>query len=992
MKKVFLRILITILILFCVFIVGLYFLFSSSYFIKSYLFPALTSATGVRISAEEVHISHFLSEIKLKNYSIELGSDVVMDGAFAYFKYDLWNLVRGRININDLVLSKARVCIKNEDRDIRAKRAHKPKKANLEVAKQKSKTGFEVNIRNIKINDSELQYNYFASNSKKSINTHLNGINLSVSELGTSKNSKADFSFSFCMSNKDYYEVDVKKIEGSLDFTTENWNFSNFELLAYFNEISGNNKSKKFDNGNLALDLKINNNGMNYVIDKFVLNDLSKNDLSLLKLDLTGKVSFNPLNVLTKIKDLKISSKILNIIGSFWELDFGKTEIDYAGSFWDTDASIGFDGSLKLNDFSFLRSHFNCLGKHTVNLKVLGGLSYNYSNKSYKTDKLNLVINEKNNEILDLKIDNPVNLAWDNNNPVFLNNDSGDINLKAKNFDLSILENILCRYFRVLELKGSLNSNLNLKLQNKKEILLKGNINLSKGWAIYNKLQFKEIDLKQSIDLLIEPFNELLINNSRTEITANSKEALDFITEGNINFSQGKGNLKIKFSKINGQGINNFPGSPAEMLAINDVNINGFVDYTYSKEGDNFSLKSKLKGEGLKFFLKKNSPFIPKISGNMEFDVVRNGSELDFKKYICNLYLPDGKLGNLAADGKIFLYGQGNSKLNLYSEGIRFKELITAFNSLAGNFDINFDDMRFDTKLILKDIKFGPYLTFDCESEIGIDNGVINADPIFLLMNGEPVFGKVVYNFKEEKNNNFNFAGNATNIDLKPILRTFDQKAYSNSKGRIGSFSMNIRGKGFSLRDLEKNLKGDLYFTCKNISLPDNPEKNNYIKLLFIPIEVIAQMNELFGNVNLRVFFTDLVKYSKDIFSQMKNLDLKYGVVYVVAEDGKINFKQCVFRGNGNPISWLKFKGSLGFDKSVNLVSRMKLNDCYIIPLHISGTVKNPKPNMLDFMKFIEDQVYASAKNGVQDIFWLPDTIFEKIFYNTDIFFQSIIP
>ncbi len=992
MKKIILRLLITILVLFCLFAVGLYFAFSSPYFIKSYLFPALTNATGVKISAEEVYLSHHSTEIRLENYSIEFSQDFAIDGKFASFKYDFWNLIKGKINIYDLVLNNARVNIKTKDREVKAKQAHKLKGANTEIVKKKSSSGFDVNIKNIVINDSELQYSYISSNSKKSINIHLNDINILVPELGTNKSSKVKFNFSLGLRNQDYYKIGVEHVKGNLDFTTENLNILSFNLSTYFNEISGSNKSEKFDNKNLLLDLRINKSGVDYIVDKFVLNDFSKNDQNLLNLNLRGKFSIAPLNLITKISSLNISPNVLNVIGSFWELNFGKTNINYSGSFCCTGANVGFDGNLKLSEFSFFRSHFNCLGNHTIDLNALGNLSYNYVNGSYKTDKLNLVINEKNNEILNLDIDNPASLIWKNENPVFLDNSFTGISVKTRDFDLSILESIFCRYFSIQQLKGILNSNLILTSESEKKVLLKGNIDLSEGGAVYDKLRFKKINFKQSFDLLIKSFNELLINNLKTTIKADSALALKFSTEGYINFSQEKGDLKIKFDKITGRGVNNLPGSPAEMLAIKDVNIDGFIDYAYTKGGSDFSIKSKLQGGGLKFFLKKGFPIIPILSGNMEVYIVKKGSELELKKYICNLYMPDRKFGNLAADGKIFLYGPGNSKLNLYSEGIRLKELITAFNSIAGSFNINFDDMRFDTKLVLKDITFGPYLTFDCESEIDINNGVINADPIFILMNGKPVLGKIVYNFKEKENNAFDFAANASNIDLKPILKTFDSKAYSNSKGEISSFSMNIHGEGFSRIDLEKNLKGNLYFTCKDISLPDNPERNNYIRLLFIPIEVIAQMNELFGNVNLPIFFTDLVKYSKDIFSQMKNLDLKYGVVYVVAKNEKIFFKQCVFKGNGNPISWLKFKGSLGFDKSVNLISRMKLNDYFIVPLHISGTVKDPKPDMLDFMRFIEEQTYESIKSGTQEVLWLPDTIFEKMCYDADIFFQSIVP
>ena len=167
---------------------------------------------------------------------------------------------------------------------------------------------------------------------------------------------------------------------------------------------------------------------------------------------------------------------------------------------------------------------------------------------------------------------------------------------------------------------------------------------------------------------------------------------------------------------------------------------------------------------------------------------------------------------------------------------------------------------------------------------------------------------------------------------------------------------------------MKDNFKGQVTAVFKDISIPDNPERYDYIRLLFIPIEVVAQINTLFGNINLPMFFNDLIEYSRDIFSRMQNLDLVYGNLYLVAENGKIYFRRCAFKGDGNPITKFKFDGFIDFDKKIDMNSEVKLDNFFVIPLHISGDISNPTPNYLNLIIFIEDEVSSSAEKGIIDV------------------------
>ena len=407
------------------------------------------------------------------------------------------------------------------------------------------------------------------------------------------------------------------------------------------------------------------------------------------------------------------------------------------------------------------------------------------------------------------------------------------------------------------------------------------------------------------------------------------------------------------------------------VLGIKTLFLDGFINFDYTNGGRDFIFETKLRGDDLSFYETKDAPKLPLISSNIEAYLVKEKDEITFKKFICNLnipkgidvsgdyraeskqsnrinfqksdrsqYIPSGRLANLAVNGKLCLQpGSERTKLKVFSEGMALKELIKIFNSIEGVFVINLKNANVDADLYLQNITYGADLTLDCKADVSIKNGFLKVDPMYLTLNNTPVSGAVKYDFNANENNYFYLAANASNIELPPLLCAFGSDIYSKSEGTISSFSAEMEGKGFTTKALERGFKGKLEADFENISLPDNTSQFDYVRLVFIPIEVIAQINNLFGDINLPFFFNNLIQYSNDVFSQTKNLDLTSGKINLVAKDGKVNIDECVFKGDGNPISKLVFNGAIGFDQSIDINAIVKINKIIIIPINIGGTV-----------------------------------------------------
>ena len=75
-----------------------------------------------------------------------------------------------------------------------------------------------------------------------------------------------------------------------------------------------------------------------------------------------------------------------------------------------------------------------------------------------------------------------------------------------------------------------------------------------------------------------------------------------------------------------------------------------------------------------------------------------------------------------------------------------------------------------------------------------------------------------------------------------------------------------------------------------------------------------------------------------------------------------------------------------------DLNTEIKIINFFSIPLHVSGTISNPKPDYFDSIVFLEDEISGSAVKDVFGVLKLPKIVLEKALYNSDILFQGVAP
>ena len=978
-----------------VLLLALYFTFTNPYFLKAYLLPAISNATGTKIAAKKVSFLPFSSKFELNKLVFEPSSEFKLKGKKVTCEYSFWDFFRGEIKINSLKFDDIIFDIKNRASYSRTQKTHPVKSFFRKQINNNAFSWLKFDINNLSIRNSSVNFEYTGTDKDDIFELNANNINISTSRLTSNSKTKFVYNCSFKINKNKNYDMETGKINGVIDcFIAEDWDSARINLSATFNSFSGFSKSLGFNNKKLFLKLFLHYSDNTLIINDFSFQDLSSKEKILADIRSNGKIYLDPLDIQLNIKKCFLSADFLNILGGLHGVVFNNTALNYSGRFLYSKKRLQSIGSLNLLDFSMSTGGFKFFGDNLFDIHLKNNFICDFQQEKINVKTFCLTVNDKKNKIIDLEFPDKFSLTWSKSKDRLKPEpDLPAIALNITNFDLSILENLAGRYLGLQLLKGTLNAKLNTSINEDMTIKLKGTTDIAKLGLGVNNTLMQTFNLKQNIDAEVISFKELIIKAIKTTVFVDSKEVTQLTSSGKINFEDQSGTIRTLVKKALIGALNNL-STPIikDTLGIKTLSLDGFVDLDYKNGGQDLGLKANLRADDLLFYEVKNAPKIPALSGDIEAYFVKDKDKIKIEKFICDIDTPVNRLGNLAATGKFYLKpNSGRSKLNLYSEGIDLKKSINIFNSITGIFTINLKDANFDTNFYLQNIIYDR-LVFNCTANAAINNGFLKITPISLSLNNAPIEGEIKYDFNPNKNNYFYVALNASNIKLAPLLSTFGSKIYSRAEGSISSFSTKFEGKGFSLQALEQNFKGQLHATFDGISLPDNTSQYDYARLIFIPIEVISQINNLIGDVNIPLFFNNLIQYSNNIFSQQQNLVLNTGYISLNAKDGRIYIDPCIFKGDGDPIDKLNFNGSIGFDKNVDLNAIVKINQLIIIPLHIAGTVSNPSPDLMNFTTFMEDDFADPAGKGIFEILTTPESIIEKMSEDADVTLERLIP
>ena len=726
---------------------------------------------------------------------------------------------------------------------------------------------------------------------------------------------------------------------------------------------------------------------LNSISKKYVLNDLTINNRVSLDIKKLSNVIINKFNTSLEIKGKKVTDTQIN--GSY-DLSNNNGEFELFVPFLNRNYTDLLSQKIKSIDNY---KNFGAL-LDQCSLKLFNKIKLDIKKKDliidfldielYKQTKRTAYFSFKDSFIINL--DDLTNIIQ----PIY----SGVLEVSDMSLtDFNCLSN---NEHELVILSGKLNSILHCDINiMRNNIKTYGDVSIDNLSFKSDNKKYENIELQQNIDLTFDSFSKLKLNKINLNLLIDEELALSSEINGSIDFINSLGSTKSIIKKYSAEVINKLPiYILQDILCIKTMLCAGTILFDYTDNMDTFSVDCKLKGTGLSFFELNKSKKSPLIFGDIDFNIKSANNELSIRSFDCNLYVPRGLLGNLHADGKLIISNnEGKSNLNISSKGMMLQEMLQMFYSLKGKFNGVFKNADFNSELRLKNITYGPYLNFNCTGFIDFSDGFLKAEHIDMNLNDSTLKGLFYYDFKPDKNNYFKLETKGLDVDIKPILKTFHPVKYSQSGGIISNVSIMLEGRGIEVEDLEQYFNGRVDARIYNIKIPDNRENYDYIRLLFLPLEVISQLRVFFKNSNLPMFLISLIYYSNSIFQDTQYLHLKSSHIKLDAKDGRVHLDNCIFNGNGKfPIELLEFNGTVGFDDSINLDVILKVNQFVSIPIHIEGTVNQPQPDYYQCAIQIIDNIIKPVGTVLKSSVYISEKAVDDVVDETGVLINVITP
>ena len=594
-------------------------------------------------------------------------------------------------------------------------------------------------------------------------------------------------------------------------------------------------------------------------------------------------------------------------------------------------------------------------------------VDFNKSNL-FNVEKLRLVFSnlEKDSSIT-LSLQNHFTFNLNKNNIVL----QKDIIFKSdvKNLDIvNIIESLPVNF----PLKFS-DGNFTYKLlfiipKEMDSLQLKGQIAL-----LYSNLSFydqyiRNLSITSDINAVIFDTKAVNLIDTYSELYLNGVQCLKAKTNGVLAFNKTDDtSLIISIEDINKYFTNLF----YDGISVNITQLEGkgkiFCRLTPSK---NTSLvKGELNITKAVFGENTDATPTPTIAyGDLKFNFLGKDKRININNINISLQGDANEIAQLDVSGSFPIpLKSGKANLDIISDNIMLDKIIPIYKHLTKEINKTFVDeegqfapyafygLDLDGVINFKSISFGKLINSEFLSKLSIKDDVLSLDQKKSHINGTKV--KYHGELKTNHKRGYPFAFNAefTNLDMKPFIKTFVLGNYTKSGGTVDSFTFNLSGKGFSKKNIDKNLKGYMDIKLSNLSLPYQINTYSAIKFLLGPLIALEQTRQMLPGGFLVNNFEKGIEDTQNILDNKDNINLKSGIIMLTCDNGIIKLKKVGFSGNTNDIiNYSDFYGTIDYNGNLDIYSDSNISGIKV-PFYIEGTIDKPTPNFTYFFipKFI---------------------------------------
>ena len=243
--------------------------------------------------------------------------------------------------------------------------------------------------------------------------------------------------------------------------------------------------------------------------------------------------------------------------------------------------------------------------------------------------------------------------------------------------------------------------------------------------------------------------------------------------------------------------------------------------------------------------------------------------------------------------------------------------------------------------------------------------------PVLLKLTSKAKFGDEVtpidIQFASSENQKMHtqpFKVNAeiTNFPLLPLFKAFVEGSLSGSQGNVENLSLTMQGNDLTNFDVYHNVSGQLKTDIKNLSLPMQLTQYDTMKLMFLPVEILANINQYTKSNIVPPQLDNAFKSTKDITSGLSEMRFDQGNVDLSLNKGVVKINKFQMKGGeANTVRSLSFQGVNDLNNQIDIKTKTDLLGL-VLPIRIRGTVNSPKP---DLSMLLPGVVFGSVEDIV---------------------------
>ena len=394
-------------------LVVVYFVATSSAFLKGVILPKVSQALGANVTVADAHISPF-SRVELRDLKVQPpAGEPLLTVSEVRASYSLWSIIGGKIVVSEVVIESPVVTvIENADGTSNLDALTKTATKETKPAPSKESKTLQVDIKKMSLNNATVRLVKNYANGGKDV-TELTGLNFSVTNLKNGQSGKIELAAALAVQKAAQTNAPTgalsAKLMGGYDFTLTpdlkpasvngSTTFSVSQATGALADL--NTFAATFNCDLTATELK-----------ELVLR-LTKAGVVLAEVRVSGPFDTAKSEGKLKVELLGVDRQALNLAGAASGLDFGTTTISSSN-----DIELSKGGSLISVAGRLDMAHFQVKQKNqispTLDLHGDYAVIVNQAASSAVLQTLNLNGTQDSQTILQSGLSSPMTLAWGN--------------------------------------------------------------------------------------------------------------------------------------------------------------------------------------------------------------------------------------------------------------------------------------------------------------------------------------------------------------------------------------------------------------------------------------------------------------------------------------------------------------------------------------------------------------------------------------------------